>query len=72
MPTSKEEIRRKYVLSEEEYGFMPGPVPPARHWRNGNYLEAFVACRAPNHKPVDPAVHARFSIEIRKFAPEDR
>jgi uncharacterized protein len=125
MPSSKEEIRRKYGITEEDFdavealalrptcehcnkalppdssearicsfectfcakcveevignfcpncggGFVPRPIRPARNWRNGNYLGDFPARIAVKHKPVDPAVHAKFSAEIRKLASEKR
>jgi len=125
MPTSKEEIRRKYGLTDEEFdviealalrpvcencarplppdstearicsfectfcatcvdqvldnvcpncggGFAPRPIRPARNWRNGNYLGAFPARSSAKHKPVDSAVHARFSAELRKLPAEKR
>jgi len=125
MPTSKEEIRGKYNMTEEDYdvvvalalrptcehcnkalppeagdaricsfectfcarcvaevlgnvcpncggGFTPRPVRPVRNWRNNNYLGAIPACIAVKHKPVDATVHARFSGEIRKLAPDKR
>ena len=125
MPSSKEDIRRKYGITDEDFdvvealalrptcehcnkalppnstearicsfectfcatcvemvlgnvcpncggGFVPRPVRPARNWRNGNYLGAFPARTNPKHKPVDAAVHAKFSAEIRKLAPEGR
>jgi hypothetical protein len=125
MPTSKEAIRAKYNLTDEEFdvidalalrptcehcakalppdspearicsfectfcadcvervignvcpncggGFVPRPVRPARNWRNSNYLGAFPARTLRKHKPVDPAVHAAFSREIRPLPPEKR
>lgn len=53
-------------------GFVPRPIRPARNWRNGNYLGDFPARTEVKHKPVDPAVHAKFSAEIRKLPPEKR
>jgi hypothetical protein len=125
MPTSKEEIRRKYAITDADFdvvealalrpacehcnkalppdslearicsfectfcatcveevignvcpncggGFVPRPIRPARNWRNGNYLGDRPAQTAIKHKPVDPAVHAKFSAEIRKLPPEKR
>jgi len=125
MPSSKEDIRRKYGITDEDFdvvealalrptcehcnkalppnstearicsfectfcatcvekvlgnvcpncggGFVPRPVRPARNWRNGNYLGAFPARTNPKHKPVEAAVHAKFSAEIRQLAPEGR
>jgi hypothetical protein len=125
MPTSKEEIRRKYGITDEDYdvvealalrptcehcdkplppdslearicsfectfcancvdqvlgnvcpncggGFTPRPVRPARNWRNGNYLGAIPARTTVKHKPVDPAVQAKFSAAIKAIAPERR
>jgi len=53
-------------------GFTPRPIRPSRNWKNGNYLGAFPARTVPKHKPVDPAVHARFAQVIRTLAPEKR
>lgn len=53
-------------------GFVPRPVRPKRNWRNGNYLGAIPARTLRKHKPVDPAVHAAFSAEIRQLPPEKR
>src|SRR5262245_36289582 len=53
-------------------GFAPRPIRPARNWKNENYLVAFPARRIPTYKPVDGAVHATFSAEIKKLAPEER
>jgi uncharacterized protein len=125
MPTSKDEIRRKYGLTDEEFdvvealalrptcehcnkllppdsldakicsfectfcatcvdsvignvcpncggGFSPRPVRPVRNWKNRNYLGAVPARTRVKHKPVDPAAHAIFSVEIRKIAPDQR
>ena len=125
MPTSKEEIRRKYGMTDEDYdvvealalrptcehcnkalpphaldarictfectfcaacveavignicpncggGFAPRPVRPSRNWKNNNCLGAIPACTVVKHKPVDPAVHAKFSTEIRKLEPRER
>jgi hypothetical protein len=125
MPTTKEEIRRKYGMTDEEFdviealalrpvcencakplppdstearicsfectfcescvdhvlgkvcpncggGFAPRPIRPSRNWKNGNYLSAYPARTVPKHKPVDPAVHAAFSGELRKLSPEKR
>lgn len=125
MSLSKEDIRRKYGLNDEEYqvvtalalrptcehcnkalppaatearictfectfcatcvdevignvcpncggGFTPRPVRPVRNWRNDNYLGAFPAQTTVKHQPVDPAVHATFSAEIRLLPPEQR
>jgi hypothetical protein len=125
MPTSKEEIRRKYGMTDEDYdvvealalrpscehcdkalpphaldarictfectfcadcvervignvcpncggGFTARPVRPARNWKNGNYLGAIPARTVRKHKPVDSAIHAAFSVEIRALPPEKR
>jgi hypothetical protein len=125
MPTSKEEIRRKYGITDEDYdvvealalrptcehcnkalppastdacicsfectfcadcvehvlkdvcpncggGFAPRPIRPARNWRNNNYLGAVPARTLVKHRSVDPAVHEKFSTEIRLLRPESR
>lgn len=53
-------------------GFERRPVRPAQNWRNGNHLGAFPARTVIKHRPVDPAVQAKFSAEIRKIVPEKR
>ncbi|MEO5958278.1 MAG: DUF1272 domain-containing protein [Opitutaceae bacterium] len=53
-------------------GFTPRPIRPSGNWRNNNYLGAIPACTTAKHKPVDPAVHAKFSANIGKLAPENR
>jgi uncharacterized protein len=125
MPTSKEEIRRKYHLTDEEFdtiealalrpicehcaralppdslearicsfectfcatcadqvlgnvcpncggGFTPRPIRPRKNWKNGNYLGAIPPRVSRKHKPVDPAAHAGFSVELRLLSPEQR
>jgi hypothetical protein len=53
-------------------GFAPRPVRPARDWKDGNFLGRDPAGTKVRHKPVDPAVHARFAAMIRDIAPERR
>ncbi|HEY4300443.1 MAG TPA: DUF1272 domain-containing protein [Candidatus Didemnitutus sp.] len=125
MSTSKEEIRRKYNLTDEEYdvvvalalrptcencnkalapgaadaricsfectfcancvasvlgnvcpncggGFTPRPVRPRTNWKNNNFLGAVPARTLARHQPVDPAVHAAFSMPIATIPPEQR
>jgi hypothetical protein len=125
MPSSKEDLRRKYNITDEDFdviealalrptcehcnralppdslearicsfectfcascvdgvignvcpncggGFAPRPIRPSRNWKNGNYLGAFPARTVSKHKPVESAVHARFSAEIGKHPPERR
>ena len=50
-------------------GFAPRPIRPSRNWKNGNYLGAFPASSNAKHKPVDPAVHSRFSADVARLAP---
>lgn len=53
-------------------GFTPRPIRPARNWKNGNSLGAIPARTLVKHRPVDPAVHARFAQELRRLPPERR
>lgn len=53
-------------------GFVPRPIRPVRNWKNDNYLGAHPARTEPKHRPVDPAVHAAFSHELRRIPPEQR
>jgi hypothetical protein len=53
-------------------GFTPRPVRPARNWKGGNYLGQDPASTVVQHRPVDPAVHAKFAAEIRLIPPEQR
>ena len=47
-------------------GFTPRPVRPAK------YLAKDPASTQVKHRPVDPAVHARFAESIKALAPERR
>jgi hypothetical protein len=53
-------------------GFVPRPIRPVKNWRRGNYLGAHPACTTITHKPVDPAAHATFALEIENFPPQLR
>src|SRR5690349_24512553 len=53
-------------------GFVRRPIRPATNWRNDNFLGAFPASETVKHKPLDPAVHGRFSVPIQTLAPEER
>jgi hypothetical protein len=53
-------------------GFEPRPVRPSKNWKADNFLGKDPAGTKVRHRPVDLAVHARFSVPIRSIAPEDR
>jgi len=53
-------------------GFTPRPVRPARHWRGNNYLGADPASTTVRHRPVDPAAHRVFALELHEIRPEWR
>ncbi|MEK6421202.1 MAG: DUF1272 domain-containing protein [Burkholderia gladioli] len=53
-------------------GFEKRPVRPSKDWKGGNFLGNDPASGTVKHRPVDPAVHARFSAPIRAIAPEER
>jgi hypothetical protein len=53
-------------------GFTPRPVRPAKNWKNGNYLGEHPASKLTKHCPVDPLIHAEFSLLIKSISPEKR
>ena len=53
-------------------GFMPRPVRPKKDWKDENYLGKDPASTTVKHRPVDAAVHARFSARLRATPPELR
>ena len=53
-------------------GFVPRPIRPATNWKGDNYLGKDPPSTKVRHRPVDPAVHARFSAPIRAIPPERR
>lgn len=53
-------------------GFVPRPVRPLHNWKGDNYLGKDPASTKVKFRPVDPAVHARFSASIRMIPPERR
>ncbi|MBK9608221.1 MAG: DUF1272 domain-containing protein [Betaproteobacteria bacterium] len=53
-------------------GFCSRPVRPARNHKGDNYLAKYPAAATVRHRPVDPAVHARFAAALRDVAPERR
>ena len=40
---------------------------PARNWKGDNFLGKNPPSTTIKHRPVDPAVHAKFSAPIRAF-----
>ena len=53
-------------------GFVPRPIRPAMNWKGDNFLGKDPASTKVRHRPVDPAVHAKFSAPIRSIPPEKR
>ena len=53
-------------------GFVPGPIRPAKNWRNDNFLGKDPASTKIRHRPLDPAAHAEFAAPIRNIPPEKR
>lgn len=53
-------------------GFAPRPIRPARDWKGGNFLGKDPAGTRVRHRPVDPALHARFAAEIKALPPHRR
>ena len=53
-------------------GFMPRPVRPSKNLKGDNYLGKDPASTKVKHRPVDPAVHAKFAALIKAIPPEKR
>jgi uncharacterized protein len=53
-------------------GFEPRPIRPSKNWKDDNFLGKDPASTKIRHRPVDPAVHAKFSAAIRNIPPEKR
>ena len=53
-------------------GFVPRPIRPSRNWKDGNFLGTDPASTQVRHRPVDLAVHAKFSDSIKGIPPEKR
>lgn len=53
-------------------GFTARPVRPVKNWKGDNFLGKDPASTKVKHRPVDAAVHAAFSAELRKLAPGQR
>ena len=53
-------------------GFMPRPIRPSKNWKGDNYLGKDPASTAVKHRPVDAAVHEKFSAAIRSIPPQKR
>jgi hypothetical protein len=48
------------------------PVRPAANWKGDNYLGKDPASTRIRHRPVDSAVHAKFSAALKNIPPEKR
>jgi hypothetical protein len=53
-------------------GFVPRPIRPLDNWKDDNHLGKDPLSTKVKHRPVDPAVYARFSAPIRAIPPEKR
>ena len=53
-------------------GFAPRPIRPAKNWKGDNFLGKDPASTKVKHRPVDPAVHARFVAAIQAIPPQER
>ena len=53
-------------------GFAPRPIRPANNWHGDNFLGAHPPSAEVRHRPVDPAVHARFAAGLRRIPPAKR
>jgi hypothetical protein len=51
---------------------MPRPVRQARNLKDDNCLGKYPPSAQVRHRPVDPAVHAKFAAAIKGIAPEKR
>jgi hypothetical protein len=53
-------------------GFMQRPIRPAQNWKDDNYLGKDPAGTRLRHRPVSPAVHARFIHKLKEIPPQRR
>jgi hypothetical protein len=53
-------------------GFAPRPIRPSKNWKGDNFLGKDPPSAKVKHRPVDPAIHALFSVKIRTIRPEQR
>jgi hypothetical protein len=53
-------------------GFTPRPIRPSKNWNGENYLGKDPASTKVKHRPVDPAVHARFAAALQNIPPDHR
>jgi uncharacterized protein len=53
-------------------GFVPRPIRPSKNWKGDNFLGKDPAGTKVKHRPVDLAVHARFSAAIKNIPPHKR
>ncbi len=59
-------------VPERRGGFVPRPIRPSRNWKGDNFLGKDPASTQVRHRPVDAAVHARFSAAIKSIPPQQR
>jgi hypothetical protein len=53
-------------------GFVPRPIRPKTNWKGDNYQGKYPASQNIRYRPVDPAIHEKFSANIRLIDPEER
>jgi uncharacterized protein len=53
-------------------GFVPRPIRPSENWKGDNFLGKDPASTKIKHRPVDPAVHVKFSAPIKNIPPDKR
>ena len=53
-------------------GFVPRPIRPSKNWKGDNFLGKDPGSTKVKHRPVDSAVHARFSATIKTIPPYKR
>ena len=53
-------------------GFCARPIRPTKDWKVAVYLGAYPASTIVRHRPVEPALHKRFTESIRSIPPELR
>jgi hypothetical protein len=53
-------------------GFVTRPIRPSMNWKGDHFLGMDPASTKVRHRPVDPAVHAKFAAPIRDIPPQRR
>jgi hypothetical protein len=53
-------------------GFASRPIRPSTNWKGDNYLGKDPAINKIRHRPIDPAIQAKFSATIKNIPPDKR